>query len=96
MTNIMEQGLAMIEAEGGFDTLRDRMAEFHNAAARMRRERPTLMNDHPNNWVAMGPDGVLAIGHSFDSVLEELDSRGESESEFVIDFLDTAPPTLIL
>ena len=96
MTTIMEQGLAMIEAEGGFDTLRDRMAEFRSAAARMRRERQSLMNDHPNKWVAMGQGGVLAIGHSFDSVLEELDSRGESESEFVIDFLNTDPPTLIL
>ena len=96
MTTIMEQGLAMIEAEGGFDTLRDRMDEFHSAASRMRRERPTLMNDHPNKWVAMGPDGVLAIGHSFDSVLVELDSRRETGTEFVIDFLNTDPPTLIL
>ena len=96
MTTIMEQGLAMIEAEGGFDTLRDRMAEFHSAAARMRRERPSLMNDHPNKWVAMGPDGVLVIGHSFDSVLEEFDSRGETGTEFVIDLLNTDPPTRIL
>ena len=96
MTTIMEQGLAMIEAEGGSDNLRDRMAEFHSAAARMRRKRPSLMNDHPNKWVAMGPHGVLAVGHSFDSVLEEIDSRGETGTEFVIDFLNTDPPTLIL
>ena len=44
----------------------------------------------------MGKEGVLAVGDSIDSVLEEVESQGYRCSEIAVEFLDTSPPVLIL
>ena len=41
-------------------------------------------------------EGVLAIGDSMNEVLEEAERLGFDRGEIVVEFLDTAPPVLIL
>lgn len=86
----------VIEGLGGAKVLMDEMDEYHDIVARMRKERPGLVERHPDKWVAMGQKGVLAIGDSMDEVLREVESRGLHGVDVVIDFLDTDPPLLIL
>ena len=86
----------IIEGLGGVRALMDEMDEYHEIVARMRKERPSLVERHPDKWVAMGQKGVLAIGDSMDEVLREVESQGLHGSDVVIDFLDTDPPLLIL
>ena len=86
----------VIEGLGGAKVLMDEMDEYHEIVARMRKERPSLVERHPDKWVAMGQKGVLAIGDSMDEVLREVESRGPHGADVVIDFLDTDPPLLIL
>ena len=86
----------IIEGLGGVRALMDEMDEYHEIVARMRKERPSLVERHPDKWVAMGQQGVLAIGDSMDEVLREVESQGLHGSDVVIDFLDTDPPLLIL
>ena len=81
---------------GRAKTLMDEMDEYHEIVARMRKERPSLVERHPDKWVAMGQKGVLAIGDSMDEVLREIESRGLHGADVVIDFLDTDSPLLIL
>ena len=86
----------VIEGLGGAKVLMDEMDEYHEIVARMRKERPSLVERYPDKWVAMGQKGVLAIGDSMDEVLREVEARGLNGADVVIDFLDTDPPLLIL
>ena len=86
----------VIEGLGGAKVLIGEMDEYHEIVARMRKEHPSLVERHPDKWVAMGQKGVLAIGDSMDEVLREIESRGLNGADLVIEFLDTDPPLLIL
>ena len=44
----------VIEGLGGARALMDEMDEYHEIVARMRKERPSLVERHPDKWVAMG------------------------------------------
>ena len=86
----------VIDGLGGTKALMDEMDQYHGIVVRMRKERPSLVESHPNKWVAMGREGVLAIGDSMDEVLREIEVRGLHGADGVIEFLDTDPPLLIL
>ena len=87
---------SVIEDMGGAQALVDGIREYRHIVKRMRSERASLMEKYPDMWVAMGKEGVLAIGNSMDDVLEKVESQGYRGSEVVIEFLDTDPPILIL
>ena len=74
----------------------DEMDEYREIVARMRKERTDLLERHPDKWVAMGQEGVLAVGESMDEVLSEVEGRGLHGADLVIEFMDTDPPLLIL
>ena len=86
----------LVENLGGAQALVNGIREYRQIVARMWSERAYLMEKYPDRWIAMGKDGVLAVGDSMDDVLEEVESQGYRGSEVVIEFLDTDPPLLIL
>ena len=86
----------LVENLGGAQALVNGIREYRQIVARMWSERASLMEKYPDRWIAMGKDGVLAVGDSMDDVLEEVESQGYRGSEVVIEFLDTDPPLLIL
>ena len=86
----------VIEGLGGTKALMDEMDEYHQIVARMRKERPSLVERHPDKWVAMGKKGVAVVGDSMDEVLREVEGRGLDGAGVVIEFMDTNPPLLIL
>ena len=86
----------VIEGLGGVKALMDEMDEYHQIVARMRKERPSLMERYPDKWVTMGQEGVLAVGDSMDEVLREVEARGLNGTDVEIEFMDTDPPLLIL
>ena len=86
----------IVEGMGGAGAIIASIREYHEIVVRMRNERAALMEAHPNRWVAMGKDGVVAIGDSIDAVIEDAEAQGLRGSDLVIEFLDTDPPILIL
>ena len=82
----------VINGLGGAKALAAKMAKFHKVASRMRRQRANLTDQYPDMWVAMGTDGVVAIGDSVDEVLLELESQGLHRADVVTEFIDTNPP----
>ena len=87
----------VIDGLGGAKALMDEMDEYREIVARMRKERSRdLLKRHPDKWVAMGQEGVLAVGESMDEVLSEVEGRGLHGADVVIEFMDTDPPLLIL
>lgn len=86
----------IIERLGRGKVLREKKEEFHQVISRMDKEYPTLMDQYPDKWIAVGKDGVLAVADSMEEVFAEVESRGLSGSEFEVEFLDSNPPDLIL
>jgi hypothetical protein len=81
---------------GGVKALREGKDEFHQAVLHMDKEYTALMEKYPNQWVAVGKDGVLAVRDSMEEVFAAVESADLRGSEFVVEFLDTDPPDLIL
>lgn len=86
----------LVEGMGGPEAIIAGLREYGLIVERMWAERDALMEAHPNQWVAMGKDGVVSIGDSIDAVIEDAAARGLRGSDLVIEFLDTDPPLLIL
>ena len=95
-SRLLDDACAMIEDMGGVDRLIDDLDEFHKLRARMIEEHSRLIEEYPGKWVAMGKDGVLAVGESKRGVFDEIESRGIHRSAAVVEFMDTDPAELIL
>lgn len=86
----------LVEGMGGPEAIIAGLREYGLIVERMWAERAALTEAHPNQWVAMGKDGVVSIGDSIDAVIEDAAGKGLRGSDLVIEFLDTDPPLLIL
>ena len=93
---LLDQACAMIEEMGGAQSLIDDLAEFRQLRVRMSEEHAALIEQYPDRWVAVGLDGLLAVGESQDEVLQTIDDKGIPRSDVVVEYLDTNPPVLIL
>ena len=93
---LLDQACAMIEEMGGAHNLIDDLAEFRQLRIRMSEQHTALIEQYPDQWVAVGLNGLLAVGESQDEVLQTLDDRGIPRSDVVVEYLDTDPPVLIL
>ena len=87
---------SLIESQGGVQKILDEMREHKEIWKRMQAEHAALMEKYPDKWVAMGMEGLLAVGDSMDEVIEAVESQEIREEDTVIEFLDTDPPIYIL
>ena len=87
---------AIIDRLGGVEALQEGREEFHEAVLRMNRERGALMELYPDQWVAVGRNGVIAVADSLEDVLARVESAGLCDSEFEVEFLDADPADLLL
>ncbi len=82
--------------ELGYEVIKQRDETFWAAFNRMKEEYDGLLKEYPDRWVAVGIDGLLAIGDSAHEVTQEVEDQGYSEWEFVIEFLESDPVPLVL
>ena len=87
---------SLIESQGGVQKILDEMREHDEIWMRMQAEYADLMEKYPDKWVAMGKEGLLAVGDSMDEVIEGVESQGIREEDTVIEFLEADPPIYIL
>ena len=85
----------MISA-GGAEALAQRIQTHESLARKLDRERPRLLADYPDQWVAMGEDGVAATADTLRSLLAKLAERGVSEDEVYHEYIDAEPVTYLL
>jgi hypothetical protein len=95
-TRTLDEALAMIDEMGGARVLISDLEEFERLQVRMTEEYDLLLEKHPDRWVAMGMDGLLAVGDSEEDVYQAVVNQGMRRSDVVVEFLDTDPPVLIL
>lgn len=72
------------------------MARDQDAFHRLYRELPVLMEQYPDQWIAMDADGIVAVADSHEGLLETLSAKGLYAGDLVIEHLNTQPEIWIL
>lgn len=88
--------LAIAERYGGVAAMNEEMARGEEAFHRLYRELPALMEQYPDQWVAMGDDGIVAVADSEDNLLAALSDQGLYAGDLFIEHLNTQPEIWIL
>ena len=88
--------LAIAERHGGVAAMNEEMARDQDAFHRLYRELPALMEQYPDQWIAMDADGIVAVADSHEGLLEALAAKGLYAGDLVIDHLNTQPEIWIL
>ena len=88
--------MKVVETMGGPGAILEDLGEFRRVVDRLWEERAELMERYPERWVAVGMEGVVAVGDSMRDVLDTVEARGLREREVVVEHLQANPPVLIL
>ena len=88
--------MRLIEEMGGAKAINDDLREFRRLVDRLWQEKPSLLQQYPDKWVAMSLNGVVAVGDSIEYVLDETERRGIPRKDVVLEYMDTDPMDLIL
>ena len=57
---------------------------------------PSLLQEHPDQWVAWGKDGVFGVSDSEDILLRKMRAKNLTAKDVVVEYLDSNPTALIL
>lgn len=88
--------MRVVETMGGSGAILKDLGEFRRLVDRLWEERAELMERYPERWVAVGMEGVVAVGDSMGDVLDTVEAQGLREREVVVEHLQANPPVLIL
>ena len=88
--------LAIAERYGGVAAMNEELDRDVEAFHRMYRELPALMEQYPDQWIAMDVDGIVAVADSHEGLLEALSVKGRYAGDLVIEHLNTQPEIWIL
>lgn len=69
---------------------------FHRSARVLSRNQPRLIDEYPDQWVAVSDGSVIAYGESLDQVLRQVDKSGLRRSDVIVRFIERTQRTLIL
>lgn len=77
------------------DTARS-LRKFHRAARVLSDNQPGLIDQYPDQWVAVSDGAVVAHGDDLNRVLRQVDRAGIPRSDIIVRFLERTQRTLIL
>ena len=86
---------SIVAEHGSLEAFVQSMREYRELRRRLMRETPSLKEQHPDQWVGMGPGDVLVVGDSLEEVVAQLDEAGVRRDS-VVEFLNTNPMRMIL
>ena len=86
---------AIVADHGSVEAFVQSMREYRELRRRLMRETPSLKEQHPDQWVGMGPGDVLVVGDSLEEVVAQLDEAGVRRDS-AVEFLNTNPMRMIL
>ena len=87
---------SMIEAMGGAKGIRTLIEDRQSMFVEFWAAYSSLLEQHPDKWVAWGKEGVIDIADSRDELLRGMRSRNLTANDVMVEFLDTDPKGYIL
>ena len=74
----------------------DILRESKQATRRFEDEYDQLLKVHPDHWVAVSKDGLVAHHKQLSGVIACFREKGYRNTQVIVKFLDTDPPRLLL
>ena len=87
---------SMVEAWGGVDCMRTVLEDHQLMSAEFWAAYSSLLEQHPDKWIAWGKEGVAGVSDSQDGLLSEMRSKNLSAKDVMVEYLDTDPKVYIL
>ena len=72
------------------------LRNFQRSAQAFSSNHPRLIDEHPDQWVAVSDSDVVAHGDNLDTVLRQVDRKGLRRSDVIVRFIERTRRTLIL
>ena len=69
---------------------------FQRSARVLSDNHPRLIDEYPNQWVAVADSTVMAHGDTLEQVLTRIDAEDISRADVIIRFMERTQRTLIL
>lgn len=91
----METG-EILESPQGAEYLRAMLEEHEALEMSFQSAYPTLLQEHPDQWVAWGKDGIVGVSDSQDKLLRKTRARNLMAKDVIVEYLDSNPTALIL
>ena len=76
--------------------LAEDLDKFENLVLEMESQRSELLLKHPDQWVAIGKDEVVATADTMGDLFRLLDEKGIRREDVFHDYMDTNLRTLLL
>ena len=86
----------VIEQLGNPREVDRQLQDFRRAARVFSSRHPRLIDEYPNQWVAVYRGKVKAHGSTLNSVVSQVDKLGLPRESVVVRFIDRSQRTLIL
>ena len=72
------------------------LREYQKSARVLSSNQPRLIDEYPDQWVAVSDSNVIANGANLKNVLQQVDRKGFNRSDILIRFIERTQRTLIL
>ena len=77
-------------------TMARSLRAFQRSARVLSDNHPRLIDEYPNQWVAVANGTVMAHGNTLKQVLAQIDAEGISRDDVIVRFIERTQRTLIL
>ena len=77
-------------------TMARSLRAFQRSARVFSDNQPRLINEYPNQWVAVADCTVVAHGDTLEQVLTQIDADGISRADVIVRFIERTQHTLVL
>ncbi len=72
------------------------LRNFQRSADVLSKNQPSLIDEYPDQWVAVSDSAVVAHGENLNSVLRQVDRNGFRRSDVIVRFIERTQRILIL
>lgn len=72
------------------------LRKFQDSARALSSDQPRLIDEYPDQWVAVADCAVIAHGADLNDVLQQVDSKGFRRSDVLVRFIERTQRALIL
>ena len=72
------------------------LREFERSARVLSSNQTNLIDEYPDQWIAVSDGTVVAHGNKLDKVLGQTDQKGIQRSDVIVRFIERTQRTLIL
>lgn len=69
---------------------------FQRSARVLSNSHPRLIDEYPDQWIAVADSTVVAHGDTLDQVLTQIDAENISRADVIVRFIERTQRTLIL